>query len=162
MNEREYTESDEGKKNVMYATGAADDNGAVPLVEVDQGGEGIDRDEVYVDMSSISRKYTENEVEITIPEAEYLKMLTAAAGTGLEDYQETVSFTAIINITSNLKYGEDFYLGDRVTCIEKNWGIRIDVRITAVCLAYQNGTKEIEATLGESLPTLIQQIRKVR
>lgn len=162
VNEQEYTESDEGKKNVMYVTGAADDAGTVPLVEVDQGGEGLGRDEVYVDLSSVSRKYTENEVEITIPEAEYLKLLEAAATDGLEDYGETVSFTAIINITSNLKYGEDFNLGDRVTCIEKNWGIRIDVRITAVCLAYQNGTKEIEATLGESLPTLIQQIRKVR
>ena len=146
----------------MYATGAADENGTAPLVEVDQGGEGIDRDEVYVDMSNISRQYTENDVEITIPEAEYKKMLAAATADALEDYGETVSFTAIINITSNLKYGEDFNLGDRVTCIEKNWGIRIDVRITAVCLAYQNGTKEIEATLGESLPTLIQQIRKVR
>lgn len=162
VNEQEYTESDEGSKNVMYATGAADENGTAPLVEVDQGGEGIDRDEVYVDMSNISRQYTENDVEITIPEAEYKKMLTAATADALEDYGETVSFTAIINITSNLKYGEDFNLGDRVTCIEKNWGIRIDVRITAVCLAYQNGTKEIEATLGESLPTLIQQIRKVR
>ena len=162
VNEQEYTESDEGKKNVMYVTGAADDAGTVPLVEVDQGGEGLERDEVYVDLSSVSRKYTENEVEITIPEAEYLKLLAAAATDGLEDYGETVSFTPIINITSNLKYGEDFNLGDRVTCIEKNWGIRIDVRITAVCLAYQNGTKEIEATLGESLPTLIQQIRKVR
>ena len=162
VNEQEYTESDQGKKNVMYVTGVADEAGTVPLVEVDQGGEGLDRDEVYVDMSKVSRKYTENEVEITIPEAEYLKMLEAAAGDGLEDYGETVSFTAIINITSNLKYGEDFNLGDRVTCIERNWGIQIDVRITAVCLAYQNGTKEIEATLGESLPTLIQQIRKVR
>lgn len=162
VNEQEYTESDEGSKNVMYATGAADENGTAPLVEVDQGGEGIDRDEVYVNMSNISRQYTENDVEITIPEAEYKKMLAAATADALEDYGETVSFTAIINITSNLKYGEDFNLGDRVTCIEKNWGIRIDVRITAVCLAYQNGTKEIEATLGESLPTLIQQIRKVR
>ena len=162
VNEQEYTESDEGKKNVMYVTGVADDNGTVPLVEVDQGGEGLERDEVYVDMSSVSRKYTENEVEITIPDAEYFKLLAAAATDGLEDYGETASFTAIINITSNLKYGEDFYLGDRVTCIEKNWGIRIDVRLTAVCLAYQNGTKEIEATLGESLPTLLQTIRKVR
>lgn len=162
VNEQEYTESDEGKKNVMYVTGAADEAGVIPLVEVDQGGEGLDRDEVYVDMSSISRTYTENEVEVTIPEAEYLKLLTAAGADGLEDYGETVSFTAIINISSNLKYGEDFNLGDRVTCIERNWGIRIDVRITAVCMAYQNGTKEIEATLGESLPTLIQQIRKVR
>lgn len=162
VNEQEYTESNEGKKNVMYVTGAADAAGTVPLVEIDQGGKGLDRDEVYVDMSNVSRKYTENEVEITIPEAEYLKLLTVAGTDSLEDYGETVSFTAIINISSNLVYGVDFNLGDRVTCIEKNWGIRIDVRITAVCLAYQNGTKEIEATLGESLPTLIQQIRKVR
>lgn len=162
VNEQEYTESDEGSKNVMYVTGEADDAGTVPLVEVDQGGEGIYRDEVYVDMASVSRKYTEDEVEVTIPEAEYLKMLAAAAGDGLEDYRETISFTAVINITSNLKYGQDFNLGDRVTCIERDWGIRIDVRITAVSLAYQNGTKEIEATLGESLPTLIKQIRKVR
>lgn len=162
VNEQEYTESDEGKKNVMYVTGVEDDTGTVPLVVVDHGGEGLDRDEVYVDMSSISRQYTENEVEIIIPEAEYLKLLEKAASDGLEDYGETVSFTAGINISSNLKYGEDFNLGDRVTCIERNWGIRIDVRITAVGIAYQNGTKEIEATLGESLPTLIQQIRKVR
>lgn len=161
VNEQEYTESDEGQKNVMYATGEADDNGAVPLVEVDRGGAGIDRDEVFVDMSNISRKYMENEVEITIPEEEYLKMLTVAAGDGMEEYDETVSFTAGINVI-NKRYGRDFYLGDRVTCVEKNWGIRIDVRITAVCMAYQNGTKEIEATLGDSLPTLIQQIRKVR
>ena len=162
VNEQEYTESDEGKKNVMYVTGVADDTGTVPLVVVDHGGEGLDRDEVYVDMSSISRQYTENEVEVTISEAEYLKLLAAAASDGLEDYGETVSFTAGINISSNLKYGEDFNLGDRVTCIERNWGIRIDVRITAVGMAYQNGTKEIEATLGESLPTLLKQIRKVR
>lgn len=162
VNEQEYTESDEGSKNVMYATGAPDDAGTVPLVEIDQGGEGLDRNEVYVDMSNVSRKYMENGVEVTIPEEEYLKMLNAAAGDGLEDYGESVSFKAIINIASNLKYGEDFGLGDRVTCIERTWGIRIDVRITAVCITYQGETKEIEATLGESLPTLIQQIRKVR
>ena len=162
VNEQEYIESDEGKKNVMYVTGAENEEGTAPLVEVDQGGEGLERDEVYVDLSSVSRKYTENEVEITIPDEEYAKLLTAAATDGLEDYGETVAFTAVINIASNLKYGEDFNVGDRVTCIEKNWGIRIDVRITAVCMAYQNGTKEIEATLGESLPTLLQTIRKVR
>ena len=162
VNEQEYTESDEGKKNVMYVTGAADDTGAVPLVEVDQGGEGLERDEVYVDFSSVSRKYTENEVEITIPDAEYFKLLAAAATDGLEDYGETISFTADINIASNLKYGVDFNIGDRVTCIEKGWGLRIDVRITAVSMAYQNGVREIEATLGDGLPTLLQKIRKVR
>lgn len=162
VNEQEYTESDENVKNVMYVTGAADEAGVIPLVEVDQGGEGLDRDEVYIDMSNISRTYKENEVEITITPEEYLKMLAAAGSSGLEDYGEAVSFTATINVSSNLKYRVDFDLGDRVTCIERNWGIQIDVRITAICETYQDGTIEIEATLGESLPTLLQQIRKVR
>lgn len=162
VNEQEYTESDESKKNVIYVAGAADEAGIIPVIEVDNGGSGLERDEVYKDMSSLKRKYTENDVEIKISEANYLKLLEAAGETELEDYGETVSFTATINVSSNLKYKEDFNLGDRVTCIEKNWGIRIDVRITAVCETYQRGVKEIEATLGESLPTLVQQIRKVR
>lgn len=162
VGEQEYTESDESKKNVMYVTGAADENGVFPWVEISQGGTGLDRDEVHVDKSDISRTYTEDGVEITIPEADYLSMLEAAGASGLEDYGETLSFKAVLNTASNLKYREDFDVGDRVTCIENGWGIRIDVRITAVCVTYQEGTKEIEATLGESLPTLIQQIRKVR
>lgn len=162
VGEQEYTESDEGKKNVIYVTGAADAAGAIPWVEIDQGGEGLERDEVHVSKSDISRTYTENDAEITIPEAEYIKMLETAGADTLEDYGETLSFTAVINTASNLRYGEDFNIGDRVTCMEREWGIRIDVRITAVCVTYQNGLKEIEATLGESLPTLTQQIRKVR
>lgn len=162
VSEQEYTESDESKKNVMYVTGAADESGVVPWVEIDQGAEGLERDEVHVDKSDISRTYTENGVEVTIPEADYLNMLEAAGASGLEDYGETLSFKAVLNTASNLKYREDFDVGDRVTCIENGWGIRIDVRITEICVTYQEGTKEIEATLGESLPTLIQQIRKVR
>lgn len=160
MSEQEYTESNEGKKNVMFVTGAAGKDGTIPLEEVDQGGEGLDRDETYINMSNISRTYTKNKEQVTIPESEYSKLLQAAGSNSLEDYKETISFNAVIDATGNLKYGKDFYVGDRVTCIDKNWGIKMDVRITAVCLAYQKGTKEIEATLGDSLPTLLQQIQK--
>lgn len=162
VTEQEYTESDEGIKNVAYIKGAADEAGAVPWVEIDQGGVGLDRDEVCIDKSDISRTYMENDVEITIPQEEYLSMLLAAGADSLEDYGETKSFTAILNVNCNLKYGKDYNVGDRVSCIDRNWGIRIDVRIMAISMQYENGTKEIEATLGESLPTLLQQIRKVR
>lgn len=56
----------------------------------------------------------------------------------------------------------DFDLGDRITCKEEKWGIQIDARITEVKEIYQKGTEEIEATFGESLPTLVDKIRKVR
>lgn len=41
-------------------------------------------------------------------------------------------------------------------------GIQIDARITEVTETYQKGEETIEATFGDSLPTLVDQIRKVR
>lgn len=42
------------------------------------------------------------------------------------------------------------------------YGIQIDARITEVTETYQKGEETIEATFGDSLPTLVDQIRKVR
>lgn len=48
----------------------------------------------------------------------------------------------------------------------KRWlnreNIQIDARITEVTETYQKGEETIEATFGDSLPTLVDQIRKVR
>lgn len=56
----------------------------------------------------------------------------------------------------------DFDLGDRITCKETKWSIQIDARITEVTETYQKGKETVEATFGDSLPTLVDQIRKVR
>ena len=52
-------------------------------------------------------------------------------------------------------------LGDRVTCINKNWKIKINVRITEVSEVYQQGEESLEITFGESLPALIDKIRQI-
>ena len=64
--------------------------------------------------------------------------------------------------TTTADSGADFDLGDRITCKETKWGIQIDARITEVTETYQKGEETIEATFGDSLPTLVDQIRKVR
>ena len=66
-----------------------------------------------------------------------------------------------INTHANLKYREDYDLGDRVTCVNKRWGIKINVRITEVAETYQQNMEEIDITFGESLPALITQIRQI-
>lgn len=71
-------------------------------------------------------------------------------------------FTAGGAAVINLKFKADFDLGDRITCKETKWGIQIDARITEVTETYQKGEETIEATFGDSLPTLVDQIRKVR
>jgi len=95
-------------------------------------------------------------------DAQYIDMLAQRGATELEQYAETLNFASKINTHTNLKYGEDFDLGDRVTCINKRWGIKINVRITEIAETYQQGNTDIDITFGESLPTIIDKIRKLR
>lgn len=163
VNEQEYTASIENCGNFIYVQGAADDSGSQPLVTVDNAGAaGLELEEVFCDATDIARKYQSGETEITIPLATYLLMLKTRGAAELESYGKTINFVSTINTNSNLKFKTDFDIGDRITCKENKWGIQIDARITEVTETYQKGEEEIEATFGDSLPTLVDKIRKVR
>ena len=163
VDEQEYTDSIENCKNFIYVQGAAEENEAQPVVTVDAAGaSGLELEEVFCEATDIARKYQEGETEVTIPLSTYLEMLRTRGSTELEGYGEAVSFTSTISTNSNLKYKSDFDLGDRITCKEVKWGIQIDARITEVLETYQKGEETIEATFGDSLPTLLEQIKKVR
>lgn len=163
VNEQEYTASIENEGNFIFVRGAADDDGNQPVVTVDgAGASGLALAEVFCDATDIARKYQSGETEVVIPLETYLQMLTTRGGAELENYGKTINFVSTISTNSNLKYKHDFDLGDRITCKEEKWGIRIDARITETKETYQKGEETIEATFGDSLPTLIDQIRKVR
>ena len=101
-------------------------------------------------------------ISLLAPINTYMLMLKTRGGAELESYGKTINFVSTINTNSNLKFKVDFDLGDRITCKEEKWGIQIDARITEVTETYQKGAEEIEATFGDSLPTLVDKIRKVR
>ena len=163
VNEQEYTASIENCGNFIYIQGAADDNGSQPVTTVDgEGASGLELTEVFCDATDIARKYQSGETEVTIPLNTYLQMLKTRAAAELENYGKIINFVSTINTNSNLKFKQDFDLGDRITCKETKWGIQIDARITEVTETYQKGAEEIEATFGDSLPTLVDKIRKVR
>lgn len=163
VNEQEYTASIENCGNFIYIQGAADDSGSQPVTTVDgEGASGLELTEVFCDATDIARKYQSGETEVTIPLNIYLQMLKTRAAAELENYGKIINFVSTINTNSNLKFKQDFDLGDRITCKETKWGIQIDARITEVTETYQKGAEEIEATFGDSLPTLVDQIRKVR
>lgn len=163
VNEQEYTASIENCKNFIYVQGAADDAGHQPVVTVDkEGATGLALEEVFCDATDIARKYQSGETEVTIPLETYLLMLSTRGGAELESYGKNINFVSTINTNSNLKFKSDFDLGDRITCKEEKWGIQIDARITETTETYQKGEETIEATFGDSLPTLVDQIRKVR
>ena len=163
VNEQEYTASIENCGNFIYVQGAADDDGSQPVTTVDgEGAAGLDLIEVFCDATDIARKYQQGETEVTIPLNTYIAMLKTRGSAELENYGKNINFVSTINTNSNLKFKADFDLGDRITCKETKWGIQIDARITEVTETYQKGEETIEATFGDSLPTLVDQIRKVR
>lgn len=164
VNEQDYENDSNNVKNHIYVRGAADSDGNQEIVEVDtEQLTGLGRKEVLVDATDISRQAENSSGEsVDIPTATYRAMLAQRGTTELATMIENYTFNSSVNIQSNLKYKEDFDLGDRVTCIEKRWGITINSRITEITQTFESGKTTIEATFGESAPTLLDKIKKVR
>lgn len=165
VNEQEYTESIENMKNTAYVSGAADSDGTQPQIEVwkDEEAAGLDRDELFIEATDISRE-TKNDAgeTVEIPLEQYLQLMATKADGELEQYGKIVNFVSTINASRNIQYKRDFNVGDIVTSIERRWNIKIDARVTKITQTNQKGQESIEVTFGESLPSLIEQIKKIR
>lgn len=164
VNEQDYENDSSNVKNHAYVRGSADSNNVQEVVEVDNASAtGLELKEVLIDATDISRSAEDSSgTAIDIPVATYRAMLASRGNTELASMIENYTFNSSVNIQSNLKYKEDFDLGDRVTCIEKRWNITINSRITELTQTFESGKTLIEATFGESAPTLLDKIKKVR
>lgn len=169
--EQEYTNSIENLKSTAYVGGEEEpaqgsEEETKPtygrlVAEVGGTAADLDRDEIFINATDISRVFKDDaDVEHIRSVAELMALLSARGGAELEYHAETLNFASKINTHANLKYKEDYDLGDRVTCINKSWVIKINVRITEIVETYsKDGPDELEITFGESLPALLDQIR---
>ena len=160
--EQEYTNSIENLKSTAFVGGEEKEGVARKVAEVGGSAAGLAREEVFINATDIVQEYEDDDgTQVTLTDAEYLALLSARGAEELEQYAETLSFGSKINTFANLIYRTDYDLGDRVTCVNKRWGIRIDVRITEIAETYQNNVEEIDITFGKSLPALLTQIRQI-
>lgn len=160
--EQEYTNSVENLKTTAFVGGEEKEGVACKVAEVGGSAAGLAREEVFINATDIVQEYEDDDgTQVTLTDTEYLALLSARGAEELEQYAETLSFGSKINTFANLIYRTDYDLGDRVTCVNKRWGIRIDVRITEIAETYQNNVEEIDITFGESLPALLTQIRQI-
>ena len=152
---QEYTHSVENVATAAYVGGEETESESRQVVEVsDDARTGLDRDEYFDDAGSITRSYMEDGVQQQLPLEEYLALLTARGHQVLDQKTENISFSSRIDTCANLTYKKDFDLGDRVTCINRRWGIRIDARITEITESFESGKEELEVTFGTSIPGL--------
>ena len=154
--EQEYTDSLNNFRNTVLVAGEGEGSSR-ELVAIEDG-QGLDRYELFVDARDLQSK---DENDNTIPIAEYRKLLETRGLESLAEYTDIQTFESKVNIKSNLEYGNDFNLGDIVTCTSKKWGITIDTRITEIEEVFESTGRQINIVFGNNIPTLIDKIRQV-
>lgn len=160
--EQEYSRSTEKYKNTAYVTGEVRDDESYETVIVNAENTGLARNELHISGGDIKQTYKdEDNNEIIMTDAEYRRALKDRGDEKLEQYPISRSFASEINVGANLVYRKDFDLGDRVTCFNKQWNVRIDARITEITESYDVKGAGLEITFGESIPSIYKQIKNL-
>jgi len=105
---------------------------------------GLDSFELFVDARDL-----ENETD-----------LPSRGEQKLSELQEIFTFDSQVLTDRNLKYEEDFNLGDLVTLQNKKWNIVANRRITEITEIYESSGFRLEVAFGESLPTIKDVIKQ--
>lgn len=126
----EYTYDATPEKNVVLIGGEG--AGVDRFYSLIENGEAdLNRREIFVDATDISKKYTdENEAEQSYTDEEYKEMIDEKGKQKTAPLVASESFSGTIDATNgNYVYGRDFALGDIVTVQDNNLGIYANVRI---------------------------------
>lgn len=129
----EYTHDTTQEKNVALIGGAGE--GVERFYSLIENGEtDLNRRETWVDASSISRTYKdENDVEQTYTDTEYKTMIDAKGKQDISTLSAVESFNGALDVTNgNYIYGRDFSLGDIVTVQDNHINKYVNVRINEV------------------------------
>ena len=161
--EQEFTHNTESLGSTAFVGGEERHDMPRRVVEVGATASGLDRAEVFINATDIVQSWRDEDgTEHFIPSDQYDALLFQRGVQTLNLFAENIAFASKVNQHSNLQYKVDYDLGDRVTCDNKRWGVRINVRITEIMEVYQNSNiPEIDITFGDSLPAIIDQIRLI-
>ena len=134
----ERTQSKKQMANVAYVAGEGEGEDRVRTVVGDLESEGWARGEIFVDAKDIMR-----EEKQTLED--YIELLKARGLEELQNYQLIDEIDFEVDATG---FGEEYSLGDIVTCLLPEYGLKKQVRITGFRKIYEGNVEKTELTLG--------------
>lgn len=113
---------------------------------------GLFRRELYIDARDLQ---SDSDPDNPLTPEEYTALLINRGNEKLAENQLVQSFsTEVRTLCPTYVYGEDYHLGDTITCIDERLGLIVDAVVEGV---QQSGGKNGEGlilTLGYEMPTL--------
>lgn len=144
-----YTEDESTFKNVALVGGEGE--GTERAIKwVNNSYSGIDRREVFVNDTSITKTYIDDEGnEHTYTDEQFQAMLNERGTLELSKSTKTINVAGEVNITSSgIKFRKDFYLGDVVTITDNVLNITARVRVTEVTEVQDADGYKIDMVFG--------------
>lgn len=130
------------------------------VLKVNDNYSGLDRRELFIDARDLQSNFKdENGNEVSIPEAEYLAILQERGLNKLSEYQRIRTFESDID-NSQFKFGEDYYLGDKVTTRNDELGIITHARVVVAREKYNRKGYELKIEFGASIPTFVEKVKR--
>lgn len=148
--EQEYTETKRNYKNTALIAGQGE--GEQRTKETIGNNKGLDRYELFVDAKDLAKE--------NLTDEEYKSVLRGRGFSKLFEYVENYTFNARVDTNSNLIYKQDYDLGDKVTIVNKKWGIKLDARITEITEIYEESGFRLEMTFGNGVISLTKKIKQ--
>ena len=157
-----YYTNDEDLKTVGFVQGEDKGTQRKSVTVGEASGVGLNRRELYVDARDIqSEVYDDQGQSTTIPDAEYLEMLSQRGEEKLAEYITIETFESQIRQFGDVQYefGEDFFLGDKVTVRDSELGVEVSARILSV--EEDIGERyELRLNFGYSYPTILKKVKR--
>ncbi|MGE6515203.1 siphovirus ReqiPepy6 Gp37-like family protein [Lysinibacillus sphaericus] len=158
---RTYEDADNDLKTTALIGGAGEGANR-KMATIGTSFTGLNRREIFIDAREISDTRDSNGEQIPIPEGEYNSLLVAKGEEKKAEYTEFIGFDCELDVTKeNTKYNEDFFLGDLITIKDDELGILMNSRVMQADEVFQQDGKSVYVTVGKSVPTLPQAIKRM-
>jgi hypothetical protein len=140
---QQFADSDLNYKNYGYVGGQGE--GTTRSIAEVGSATGLARVELFIDARDV-------EVSTDLP---------ARGQQKLAEFETELYLESQILTNSPFKYEVDYDLGDLVTAQNRDWGVELHTRIVEIKEIYEaSGGFQLEATFGNSRPTLINKIKQ--
>ena len=159
ISNQKYIDSDNNYRNMVLVAGAGED-AERKIISLGIENKGLDRYELFVDARDISDTKQQGENEVSIPIEEYNKLLEVRGNEKLYECTKVETFDCTLTNVNSLAYRVDFDLGDKVSIINKKWGLMLNERIISITETYDSEGLNIDIEIGNNIPTLIEKIKR--
>ncbi|MBU5487029.1 siphovirus ReqiPepy6 Gp37-like family protein [Clostridium sp. MSJ-8] len=165
----DYIKDNSNFKNTTLIAGAGEGNARKTTI-VGNNYKELDRFEIYTDARDIQDTEQQEVMDdegntttedVEIPWSEYEPLLLQRGNEKLAEYEKIETFEGTINTDANNVYKVDYDLGDIVTIVDKDLGIKLDTRITEIEETYEKGKVEIVPTFGNNIPNLLTKLKQL-